>query len=493
VVSAGKRSDVQQYLSAGGSPNVIVEVKFGPLTVLTVPLLCSLVLSPNHREAADSIGLLLQAGAAADATFINDVQVESTALICAAHRPVALGGLTVLQSLLDGGADPCYQTQDCGTTALHAAAAAGYLQQCMLLAAAVTSAGRTLELRLSSTGDTPLLTACALQRSDVVKQLCSLGANVNSSNYSGNTVLMIAARHGDVSLLQYLLQQDGININQTDNLGDTALKAAAASGHAAAVTLLIEHGADTEIENSLEQSAIFAAGSHEHLHIVKLLLQLGVDITARSGDEEVTLLMRMCAIGRDHIAEFLIQQGLSVHEGKLQWTALHYAAYTGTPNTVRLLLEHGAVLHALAADNTTPLQLAVMTGRLQNAEALLAAGADASLRNDQGSTALHSAIASMQTALVKLLLEHGAAADINSMQLQLCKCSEPISALMYCKDTASLKLLLTAGADVQAVTSRGNTCLHVAAQHGYTAPVVCLLIKAGADLHAVNREGKTAA
>jgi uncharacterized protein len=61
------------------------------------------------------------------------------------------------------------------------------------------------------------------------------------------------------------------------------------------------------------------------------------------------------------------------------------------------------------------------------------------------------------------------------------------------KDVGILKLLLTAGADVQAVTSRGNTCLHVAAQHGYSAPVVCLLIKAGADLHAVNREGKTAA
>jgi ankyrin repeat protein len=64
---------------------------------------------------------------------------------------------------------------------------------------------------------------------------------------------------------------------------------------------------------------------------------------------------------------------------------------------------------------------------------------------------------------------------------------------MYCKDPAVLKLLLTAGADVQAVTSRGNTCLHVAARHGYSAPVVCLLIKAGADLHAANGAGSTAA
>jgi ankyrin repeat protein len=64
---------------------------------------------------------------------------------------------------------------------------------------------------------------------------------------------------------------------------------------------------------------------------------------------------------------------------------------------------------------------------------------------------------------------------------------------MRCRDAAVLKLLLTAGADVQAVTNRGNTCLHVAARHGYSAPLLCLLIIAGADLHAVNSEGKTAA
>jgi ankyrin repeat protein len=64
---------------------------------------------------------------------------------------------------------------------------------------------------------------------------------------------------------------------------------------------------------------------------------------------------------------------------------------------------------------------------------------------------------------------------------------------MMCQDSATLKLLLTAGADVQAVTSRGDTCLHIAARHNHPIPVLCLLIKAGADLHAVNARGKTAA
>jgi ankyrin repeat protein len=64
---------------------------------------------------------------------------------------------------------------------------------------------------------------------------------------------------------------------------------------------------------------------------------------------------------------------------------------------------------------------------------------------------------------------------------------------MMSQQPAVTKLLLAAGADVHIANSEGDTCLHVAAAHSYSAPVLCLLIKAGADLHAVNRDNKTAA
>jgi ankyrin repeat protein len=64
---------------------------------------------------------------------------------------------------------------------------------------------------------------------------------------------------------------------------------------------------------------------------------------------------------------------------------------------------------------------------------------------------------------------------------------------MLCEQSAQLKLLLAAGADVHVTTDRGNTVLHVAAVHKFAAPVMCLLIKAGVDLHAENSDGKTAA
>jgi ankyrin repeat protein len=57
----------------------------------------------------------------------------------------------------------------------------------------------------------------------------------------------------------------------------------------------------------------------------------------------------------------------------------------------------------------------------------------------------------------------------------------------------TVKTLLAAGADVHVSNAAGDTCLHKAARHGLSAPVVCLLIKAGVNLHALNKKSKTAA
>ena len=64
---------------------------------------------------------------------------------------------------------------------------------------------------------------------------------------------------------------------------------------------------------------------------------------------------------------------------------------------------------------------------------------------------------------------------------------------MLCTDPDTLKALLAASVDVHVSTDQGDTCLHKAVAHGYSAQGVCLLIKAGANLHAVNSRGKTAA
>jgi ankyrin repeat protein len=130
---------------------------------------------------------------------------------------------------------------------------------------------------------------------------------------------------------------------------------------------------------------------------------------------------------------------------------------------------------------------------LENVKLLIAAGAEVTRPTLKGITALHSAAEQGHAAVVKLLLQHGAGAVLNTMQCEMCTCCSPVSALMMCENAAVLKLLLAVGGDVSAVTGSGDTCLHVAERHSHPVPSLCVLIKAGVKLHAVNAMGDTAA
>jgi Ankyrin repeats (3 copies) len=132
------------------------------------------------RDAASSVSLLLQAGAAVDATCIAPEGSVHTALHVASMRNMpALRDC--LQALLDGGADLFYKTAR-GLSALHYAAGGGNLEGCKMLYAA--SAGRTLGIEgwLCSAGVTPLMMACNNNEPAAVQLLCELGADVNCCN-----------------------------------------------------------------------------------------------------------------------------------------------------------------------------------------------------------------------------------------------------------------------------------------------------------------------
>jgi ankyrin repeat protein len=92
------------------------------------------------------------------------------------------------------------------------------------------------------------------------------------------------------------------------------------------------------------------------------------------------------------------------------FTALHFAAFFGTPEVVELLLGRGAAANAAGAGwmTGTALHSAVSANRIAIARILLHAGADPDARQAEGFTPLHSAAHNGAAALVRLLLERGA-------------------------------------------------------------------------------------
>jgi ankyrin repeat protein len=93
------------------------------------------------------------------------------------------------------------------------------------------------------------------------------------------------------------------------------------------------------------------------------------------------------------------------------WTALHLAAAFGTPEAVKLLIDHGAKVDAVSKNPQAnqPLHAALALGRNpESIRLLLDAGADPNARQTAGYTALFSAAAANRSDLAELLIAHGA-------------------------------------------------------------------------------------
>lgn len=94
-------------------------------------------------------------------------------------------------------------------------------------------------------------------------------------------------------------------------------------------------------------------------------------------------------------------------------TALHFAAFFAQPETARLLVDHGADVHAVSPTfgNVTPLHSAAAGGSAEIVHLVLAAGADANARQNGGFTALHAAAQNGDAAMARDLLDHDAEVD----------------------------------------------------------------------------------
>jgi ankyrin repeat protein len=94
-------------------------------------------------------------------------------------------------------------------------------------------------------------------------------------------------------------------------------------------------------------------------------------------------------------------------------TALHFAAFFAQPETSRLLIDHGADVHAVSPTfgNVTPLHSAAAGGSAEIVHLLLEAGADPNVRQNGGFTALHAAAQNGDLVMTRDLLDHGAEVD----------------------------------------------------------------------------------
>jgi len=257
------------------------------------------------------------------------------------------------------------------------------------------------------------------------------------SYYGHGTALAAASAGGHANIVQLLLNSGAdINLNNECSKPEfgTALAAASTKGHINIVQLLLKSGADVNLTSHNSRSryglafsrastvvygtALAAASAEGHLNIVQLLLESGADVNLHAPDI-LTPLQAACVVGRDKVVPYLLKAGAEVDFalGKTGFheTALEIAcrSYSGErPNIIADLLEAGADVNRKGMQQTA-LQAASHSGYAKIVVQLLNAGADPNLTTEYMSPApLTSAIHQRNYEMVDQLLEAGADPNI---------------------------------------------------------------------------------
>ncbi|RYH10561.1 ankyrin repeat domain-containing protein [Tropicimonas sp. IMCC6043] len=133
---------------------------------------------------------------------------------------------------------------------------------------------------------------------------------------------------------------------------------------------------------------------------------------------------------------------------------LHVAVVEQRPAIVLRLLESGAMINgASEIDGKTALHIAAELGDHDMVMLLLANGADLRARSQSGQTASHLATRAGHAAVVAALLDAGAVVDSR----EPAKNMTPLLIASLQGDVDLVKLLVEAGADIEAVSANGRT------------------------------------
>lgn len=148
------------------------------------------------------------------------------------------------------------------------------------------------------------------------------------------------------------------------------------------------------------------------------------------GNEE---LYTVTDLRRYYYTDYLLrQEGVDVSaKDDDGFNALHWAAWSGLPFNSARLVERGIGINETEGNGYTPLMLAALRGQAGAVRMLLALGADATLKNNKGETALDiarshaAAYAKRQSVLYQLIYSDKRSKDYQSVISQLEQAGDP--------------------------------------------------------------------
>jgi len=297
----------------------------------------------------------------------------------------------IVEILLDCGAS-ANTTDKSGCTGLHIAARTQDVRLAMVLIQRGAWLDVPRQAMFAAKADfTPLRYALWFGNALSLRQLLSVGANINDQSVYGRNTLLHDA------------------VTSFDLLG----------WH---IPMLLAHGADTELANEDANTPLHLAISLNQIFAVIALLDAGANIEAigKAGAKPLAMALEG---GNYGIITLLLDRGADVHSRANGMTcALFYAVQMGYVDIVSILLEdYGAKedMHRTDLTGRSILHVLVYTHvdhMLHILDRLIEEGANVNAEDYSGSTPLHEAAKLGSTVMVSGLLEYGATMNVQDRQ-----------------------------------------------------------------------------
>ena len=167
------------------------------------------------------------------------------------------------------------------------------------------------------------------------------------------------------------------------------------------ISSLLNRGFDANTLDPKGQHALLLAVQEPAPRVVDVLIRWPkTQVESRNASDESPLML-VALRGHVDLVKKLIDRGADVN--KTGWTALHYAATNGHLEIMNLLLEHHAYIDAESPNATTPLMMAAHYGSADAVRLLLSAGADPTLKNQLGMSAIDFANKANRTEAAELI------------------------------------------------------------------------------------------
>ena len=343
--------------------------------------------------------------------------------------------------------------------------------------------------------------ACEIGAPDIVELLLHSETAVDQQDSEGKTALMKACEAG-VPYIAELLLNKGALVDLQDNKGKTALVAACEIGAPLVVELLLKKGASVDIHDNEGKTALTVACEMRHRKsgVLNLLLmracEEGEEDWVRlllkfllKSEELNLLLLRACEEGQEDWVRLLLKGEVDVnmkHDGK---TLLMRVCEVGKLHIAELLINHGAIVDIQDDEGVTALMFACLKGNEECIKLLSESGPGINLQDNKGRTALMIACERKDKKGIEFLLRNKAHVNLQDHKGKTALMLSVSESLVSIDITKSL---LNCGAQVHLQDKEGVTALMLTCQKGNEQCVKEILSKPRHGVNLQDNEGTTA-